>query len=219
MPIYLKFAIIIIASYTIGNINFAILISKFKKKDIRNQGSGNPGTMNMTRTFGAKIGILTMILDMLKGVVSAMLGYFLLQHNSLQAVGLYTGGFSAIVGHIFPVIFKFKGGKGVATTLGVFLFAQPIYFWIFFAVGFINLLLFEFGSVASLFIVAGCVCIESFHNQGNLPVLLLLYTIFLLIWWAHRQNIYKLLIGKENKVKLIKKKQYTNYKKNIKKAE
>ena len=216
MPVFLKCIIIVIVCYAIGNFNFAIFISKLKNKDIRNQGSGNPGTMNMTRTFGVKIGILTMALDMLKGVVSALIGYFLLKSNSLAITGLYIGGLCAVIGHIFPALYKFKGGKGVATTLGVFLVAEPVFFWIFFVVGLAYLLLFEFGSVASLFIIAGCVCIESYKNQGNLAVLILLYVIFLLIWWAHRQNIYKLLIGKENRVKLIKKKQYNNYKKQIK---
>lgn len=212
MPIFVKFIIIVLAGYLIGNVNFAIIISKFKKSDIRTHGSGNPGTMNMTRTFGVKVGIAVMALDMLKGVVSALIGFWLLKENSLASVGLFTGGLSAIVGHIYPIIYKFKGGKGIATTLGVFLVCEPVLFWVFMLIGLIYLLIFEFGSVSSLFIVAGCVCLEAIKFKGNQTILLLLYAIFLLTWWAHRTNIYKLLIGKENKVKLIKRNQVKKYK-------
>ena len=153
-----------------------------------------------------------MALDMLKGVVSALIGFYLLKDNMLASTGLFAGGLSAVVGHIFPVLYKFKGGKGIATTLGVFLVCEPVLIWVFLLIGLMYLLIFEFGSVASLFIVAGCVCLEAIQFKGNLPVLILLYAIFLLTWWAHRTNIYKLLIGKENKVKLIKRKQVKKYK-------
>ena len=212
MPLIVKFIIVILAGYLIGNVNFSIIISKLKKSDIRSHGSGNPGTMNMTRTFGVKIGVLIMALDMLKGVLSALIGFWLLKNNSLASVGLFTGGLSAIIGHIYPVLYNFKGGKGIATTLGVFLVSEPILFWLFMLIGFIYLLIFEFGSVSSLFIVAGCVCLEAVRFKGNQAILLLLYAIFLVTWWAHRTNIYKLLIGKENKVKLIKRKQVKKYK-------
>ena len=212
MPVFVKFIILILVCYFIGNVNFSILISKLKKSDIRLHGSGNPGTMNMTRTFGFKIGILVLALDMLKGVVSALIGFYLLKENSLEFTGLFVGGFSAVVGHIFPVLYKFKGGKGIATTLGVFLVCEPVLFWVFLLAGLMYLLIFEFGSVASLFIVAGCVCLEAIRFKGNLQILLLLYSLFLLTWWAHRTNIYKLLIGTENKVKLIKRKQVKKYK-------
>ena len=212
MPVFVKFIILILVCYFIGNVNFSILISKLKKSDSRLHGSGNPGTMNMTRTFGFKIGILVLALDMLKGVVSALIGFYLLKENSLEFTGLFVGGFSAVVGHIFPVLYKFKGGKGIATTLGVFLVCEPVLFWVFLLAGLMYLLIFEFGSVASLFIVAGCVCLEAIRFKGNLQILLLLYSLFLLTWWAHRTNIYKLLIGTENKVKLIKRKQVKKYK-------
>ena len=119
MPVFVKFIIVVLVGYFIGNINFAIIISKFKKNDIRTHGSGNPGTMNMTRTFGVKVGIVVMALDMLKGVLSALLGYWLLKENSLSTIGLFTGGLSAVVGHIYPIIYKFTGGKGNDNTVGI----------------------------------------------------------------------------------------------------
>jgi glycerol-3-phosphate acyltransferase PlsY len=118
--IVLYYALLIIGSYFIGNISFAIIISKKKNGDITKVGSGNPGTMNMLRTYGFKLGFLTLVLDTLKGAIPSLIGLLI-----FGKVGLYTAGLSAILGHIFPVVRKFKGGKGIACTLGVFLVADP----------------------------------------------------------------------------------------------
>ncbi len=198
-----KICLVVIVCYFIGNINFSILFSKFiLKKDIRSQGSGNPGTMNMIRTFGTKTGVGILALDMLKGVVSALIGMWVLGNPSY--IGLFIGGLSAIVGHVYPVFYKFKGGKGIATTLGVFLVVEPLWFLLFFAIGIIWILFFEIGSIGTLFIVSAMIIFESVRFAGNIVILCLLFAMFLITWYAHKSNIYKLLIGKENRVKLIK---------------
>ena len=153
--VILEYALLILFSYFIGNISWARIISRKNNGDITKSGSGNPGTMNMLRTYGAKNAVLTLVLDMLKGVIPALAGKLLFRYVGLnEDIGLYVAGFSAIFGHMFPVIYKFKGGKGVATSLGVFMVANPLWLIVAFIGGFIYVWFFDYGSVASLFIVA-----------------------------------------------------------------
>lgn len=105
------------ASYFLGGINFAIIISKKKfGKDIRDFGSGNPGMTNMMRTFGKKVGLLTFAGDVGKSVVSCIIGYIF-----LGRLGAFIGGLFCMVGHMFPAKYKFKGGKGVSCAIGAIL--------------------------------------------------------------------------------------------------
>ncbi len=203
----LKWILLIIGSYFIGNISFARLLSKLKKQDITKSGSGNPGTMNMLRTYGIAYGLLTLALDLIKGVIPAMAGKLLFGWNTEMAtIGLLVGGLCVVVGHIYPVLYKFKGGKGVACALGVFLVANPIWVVIFLAVDIVYLWFFNYGSVGSLMMVSALVVMESIkpQNNTNLTINLLLFGIFGLIWFAHRSNILRLLLGTENKVNLQK---------------
>ncbi len=204
MSIVLKYILLVVGSYLIGNISFARLIGRFKKVDITKQGSGNPGTMNMIRNQGVVLGILTLVLDMLKGAIPATVGYFLFGGAGdvpQSMIGVYAAGLAVVIGHIYPVFYKFKGGKGVACVLGVFAVANPLAFGIVFAIDLIYLLIFDYGSVFSFIIVTVVTVIEAMRptHQGNLPVSILLFAIFFLIWFAHRQNIFRLLLGKENK--------------------
>lgn len=203
----LKWILLIIGSYLIGNISFARLLSKLKKQDITKSGSGNPGTMNMLRTYGIAYGLLTLALDLVKGVIPALVGKLLFGWNTEMAtIGLLVGGLCVVVGHIYPVLYKFKGGKGVACVLGVFLVANPIWVVIFLAVDIVYLWFFNYGSVGSLMMVSALVVMESIkpQNNTNLTINLLLFGIFGLIWFAHRSNILRLLLGTENKVNLQK---------------
>ena len=200
----LKYVLLVIGSYLIGNISFARIISKLNHKDITKSGSGNPGSMNMLRSYGFKFGILTLILDTLKGAIPALVGSLIFSGNP---IGIYVAGVSVILGHIYPVFYKFKGGKGIACTLGVFLVADPLWFLVFFALAFLYLLIFDYGSIASLFVVSALIIIEGakaskMPYETSLPVCILLFTIFVLTWFAHRTNIKRLLIGKENKANL-----------------
>ena len=151
-----QFLLLAIGSYLIGNINFAIIISKFKKRDIRTLGSGNPGTLNMSRNFGLKIGVLTLLLDIVKGVVPTLVGYLLYNDNyfinttlSIEQVAKVGCGFFAVLGHVFPVFMKFKGGKGIATTIGVFAVCNPIIAIISGALAIIFILFTEIGAMGS----------------------------------------------------------------------
>lgn len=209
----LEYIAIAIFAYFVGNISWARIFSKKQKEDITTKGSGNPGTMNMLRNFGVKLALLTLLLDMLKGVVASLAGMLLFKYTGLNSdIGIYFAGLFAIIGHMFPVIYKFKGGKGVATSLGVFMVANPLWLIVAFVVGFLYVWFFDYGSVASLFIVASMSIIQGYKNiqiyENDLTTLLfvniLIFAIFVTIWIAHRQNIVRLLVGKENKANLQK---------------
>ena len=117
---------VITAAYLLGSLNFAIIISaKQYKQDIRNFGSNNAGMTNMMRTYGRKAAALTLIGDALKAVVSCVIGYVV-----LGQFGAYMAGLFCIVGHIFPLYYKFKGGKGVVTAGVTILMCNPLVFLI-----------------------------------------------------------------------------------------
>jgi glycerol-3-phosphate acyltransferase PlsY len=116
----MKYILLTIISYFIGNISFAYILGKiFAKKDVREYGSGNAGATNAFRTFGKKVGALVFLGDVLKGVSAVLLGRYLGGQT-----GAYIAGAFVIIGHNWPVLLSFKGGKGVATTIGVMLFVN-----------------------------------------------------------------------------------------------
>lgn len=203
----------VLASYFFGNISVARIISKIKKGDITKVGSGNPGSTNMLRAYGAKLGFLTLLLDIIKGVLPALMGYLtfmFVNDGNFMLVGLYACGLGAVVGHMFPVCYKFKGGKGVATTLGVFAVADPLIMLFVFVGAFIYVIFFEYVSVASLLLVTAMAIVEVYKIPEGLPsgvsltIRVLIFVLFTLVWFAHRQNIQRLLVGKENKANLKK---------------
>lgn len=215
-----SFLLLAIVSYLIGNVNFARIISKAKNKDITKMGSGNPGTMNMSRQFGLKTGLLTMLLDILKGAIPSLFAviafrdmYFGDSTLRVSECALLIAGFCAVLGHVFPVIYKFKGGKGIATTIGVFLVAEWYITLIFATLAIIYILITEMGSMGSFIATtpSAIACMIRFYNLGfkNEPTfdygliffvvsMLLVVGIILLTWYAHRANIKRLLAGEEH---------------------
>lgn len=210
ISLILTFSLIVIVSYFIGNISFARLLTRKKENDITKLGSGNPGTMNMTRNFGVKLGLITLILDMLKAIIPCVISYIIavkLFPELSSNLFVYTAGFSVVIGHMFPVCYKFKGGKGIACTLGIFAVSLPIYYILAFLVlGIIILLLFKIGSLTSLTLVTG-LSVVGIIFSGHFVEIILISVIYLLLIFAHRTNIVKLFTGKENKVNLFKKKE------------
>lgn len=199
----------LICSYFIGNVNFSVIISnQFLKRDIRSFQSNNPGTMNMIRNFGLKWGGLILMLDIAKGAVPALLGLLLLGDSfSHPYVALYACGFAAVVGHCFPVIYNFKGGKGVASTMGVFFVANPLVSTIVFICCAVYLAVFEYGAMMSFMFVTVMIIWQSLQivNSSNLTICLFMFAYYFLMWYVHRANIYRLLLGRENQTKLLKK--------------
>lgn len=191
---YLFIALLMLASYMFANINFAIIISKLKRKDIRASGSGNPGTLNMLRTFGFFWAILNMFLEILKGAIPALVGYIF-----YGDVGLYLCGVSAVIGHIYPIAFKFKGGKGVACTCGMFFVANWWVTLIVVAVCFTFVTITSIGSVGTLGFVLIMTVLEAFMiDPSNWICYILLGFNIALVFFAHRKNILRLLNGQEN---------------------
>ena len=212
MIIALKLVLLAIFSYLLGSFNFARLISKRKNADITKMGSGNPGTMNMLRNLGLKAGALTLLCDALKGAVPALVGFLIFGGAAgagMQYVGLYVGGLAVVLGHNFPIFYKFKGGKGVACMLGVFLVARPLETLIVVVGVFIYLCIFDYASFGSFILITAMTIMEAIRVTAAgyafeiaLVIKCLLFVLFFLCWFMHRQNIFRLLVGKENKINL-----------------
>lgn len=210
----LKFVLLFIGAYFIGNFSFARILSARQKRDITKMGSGNPGTMNMLRNFGFKTGALTLVLDALKGALPSLVGFLIFGGTAgggMAYLGLYIGGFGAILGHNFPVVYKFKGGKGVACMLGIFLVARPIETLIVVVGVFVYLCIFDYASFGSFLLITAMTIMEAIriNIMGyafgiDLALKLILFVMFFLCFFMHRQNILRLLRGKENKVNLRK---------------
>ncbi len=196
--------LIILLSYLTGNISVSRFIAQSQHQDITKLGSGNPGSTNVLRNYGLKMGILNLSLDILKGVIPCLV-VWLVFHN---IVYLYIAGVSVMLGHMFPVVFKFKGGKGIATMLGVFAVANPVATAIVIACAAVCWLIFQYGSLSSFLCVTVLTVVEGLNaktldNPQRTIVSLLLLAIFAFTWWAHRANIKRLILGKESKVDLI----------------
>ena len=192
--------LLIIFGYLLGSTPFGYLISKAKGIDIRKVGSGNIGGTNVIRAFGIKWGLLVVVLDILKAVIPVYLAIRILPLDwQIASVAI-----TPVLGHIFPVWLKFKGGKGVATTLGVlFVLLGWKIFLILITVWLLVLFVFQIMSftnllMASLFPMVFWLSFESLAYY--------IFSIFLviLIWWAHRENLQRIKEEKEPKFKFKK---------------
>lgn len=218
----IKIISLIVGSYFFGNINMALIISKLKKQDVRDIGSGNPGTMNMLRNFGIKLGAVTLSLDILKGVVPCLVGWFIvgdLGFNDFR-LGIHIAGLAVIVGHIFPVFLGFKGGKGIASSIGVCFVAQPIVTLITLALGIAFIFITKMGSITSFLIISIPLGLEGLrmsqsHYDGALASCILVFALFSLTLFAHRSNVKKLFIGTERATVLVGKNKSANQAKEI----
>ena len=205
---YLAFGATVIAGYLLGSINLAVIVSKlFMGKDVRSMGSGNAGTTNMLRNFGWLPAIITFLWDLLKGFIAVLLGRWFLA--PFMAYGGFVGGFAALAGHTWPVFFGFKGGKGVATALGIVLAIDPISFIIIALIGFPIAGISGFVSLGS--IISGIlypICLSLLRLwQGRFDPLdsLLSCVIALVLILNHRSNIKRLLSGTEKRFSPTKK--------------
>ena len=202
---YLYYSILAIVCYFVGNITWARAVAKSKHDDITKHGSGNPGTLNVWRSFGFWSGVLTFTLDMVKGLVCALAGYLIFKYCGLNAeIALYVGGFACVLGHIFPVLFKFKGGKGIATSIGVFFVANWWVTLICFVVMIVSMLFIKYASICTLLEILVLSVVEiCLVNPANWVNYILIAGILCLVLYAHRANIKRLFMGKENKTELL----------------
>ncbi len=208
---YLSIAVIICA-YLLGSINFAVIFTNaFTKKDVRDFGSGNAGTTNVMRSAGFLPGALTFLCDALKGFVACFAGkmvfdLILTQVNSqiFEPInGAYICGVACMLGHVFPLFFGFKGGKGVATSVGIFAVCNPIAIVIGLAVFALFTLLTKYVSLSSLIATVVVVTLSIVFKVDNgfvLPQIILSVSMGLIIILKHKDNIKRLLNGTENRV-------------------
>mgnify|MGYP001011968774 CR=1 FL=1 len=192
----MKHILIAIISYFIGDISFAYILGKvFTKKDVRDYGSGNAGATNALRAFGKKVGAMVFAGDVLKGVVAVLFGrYFLGQ------TGAYIAGAFVIIGHNWPILLNYKGGKGVATTIGVMLFVNFQLTLICVIVGVIIIVITRTVSLGSILgMVAAPLVAVVFIRP--LTIELFVFTIFVagMSIYRHKENIKRLMKGNENK--------------------
>ena len=187
-----------VLAYAIGSISSAIVVSRlFGLKDPRQVGSGNPGATNILRYGGKRAAIITLLGDILKGVIPVIIARLLTDDVWVLALVMLL----AFLGHLYPVFHGFKGGKGVATAFGVLTALQPwigvalIATWLAVAV------IFRYSSLAAIV----CALLTPFYVWWLLPGAPFLYAVLLmtaLLLWRHRSNVEKLLAGKEGKIKI-----------------
>ncbi len=188
--------VLLITAYLLGSIPTGLLLAKAAGVDIRSSGSGNIGATNVYRTLGRTVGILTLVGDCLKGALPVVAaGYLGMSAAWIAAVGL-----AAFLGHVYTIFLGFKGGKGVATALGVFLAVSPI------AVGAAVLIFIavvwkwryiSLGSISAAVAMPGMVAV--FDSRPAIVVMTAI--VALLVVWKHRENINRLKEGTESKFK------------------
>lgn len=216
----IKYILIAVIAYLLGSLNFSIILSEVvKKKDIRDSGSGNAGATNMLRTYGKKAAVGTMIGDILKVALGIIIAFAILDvpmkyifsnpadAAEIQRVMLYKefAGLFCVLGHIFPLYFKFKGGKGVAACTGMVIIVDWRIALILFVIFIGVILISKWISLGSIVIaLLYPVLIFAFYKNFILAAVALLFTAIVIV--AHRENIKRLAKSTENKISFKNKK-------------
>jgi len=188
--------ILVFASYLLGAVPFGLLIGKLAGKDVRKEGSKNIGATNVSRLLGKKLGLATLVCDCLKGFLPMWLAANVVKGEPNAELVVALCGIAAVIGHMFPVYLGFKGGKGVATGLGVFLFLSPLAIGISLGVFIAAVALSGYVSVGSLSASALMVIWLWLLGQPGMT-LITAAIVAALIWLKHHENIGRLLRGEE----------------------
>jgi glycerol-3-phosphate acyltransferase PlsY len=190
----MDYLIVIVISYFLGSIPFGLILTKlFLKKDIREIGSGNIGATNVLRSGNKLIGYLTLVLDILKAIIPVI--YIKFNHPEL----IYISSLSVFLGHVFPLWLKFKGGKGVATYVGILFSLNLIFGFIFCISWLLTFFLSKYSSLSSL-IASLIVPVYLFLVNGEKIFFYII--LFVLIFYTHRENIKRLKNKEESKSKI-----------------
>ena len=221
-----QFVLLAVVGYFIGCFNFAHLIAKLKKKDVSKMGSGNPGAMNMTREFGVIIGFLTFFLDAFKGGIPAVIVYHLYggavfagTDFAVGYLGAFVIGAFVVLGHIYPVTLKFKGGKGISSGIGLFWLTLAIEnpWSLLIGLAVVATLPFiiswtKIGSLWSLSYLAGfgiwqnvqLLMMYETYNAYFAASMIFVCFVVLISWVAHHKNLRCLFSGEEHETVMIK---------------
>lgn len=205
----MKELLLIIFAYLIGSIPTALLVSKrFFGIDIRDYGSGNMGATNTFRVLGSRYGTMVMVIDILKGMAAVMLYNllpFYLNHD-LERTNLMLGlGLAAVAGHIFPVFAGFRGGKGVATLLGMVLAIQPVIAISCIGIFAVVLYLTRYVSLSSILAaIALPICVLWIWNENEVLYRVFALIVAILVVLTHQKNIGRILRGVESRIPILK---------------
>ncbi len=212
--IVLKYALAIIIGYLLGNISCAnIMAHIIAKKDIRTLGSGNAGATNILRNFGLKYAVPVFFGDAIKAAGAALLGCliigkgfegFSLLHGFTEPY-IFIGGVAAILGHNFPVFMGFKGGKGVACSLGLLVLMNPILGVVFIILAALaNIFIKLYSLVSMSTMLASAIVFSIFDANNEVIQIIVLWFMFALMVFMHRENLVRLFKGEEKKVDIFK---------------
>jgi glycerol-3-phosphate acyltransferase PlsY len=186
-----------VLAYLIGSFSSAYVVGRvFKKIDIRNHGSGNAGATNALRIMGSKLGVLTFFMDFAKGIVAVLVG---------TGLGGYTGGMIAalfaVLGHNWPIFFKFKGGKGIATTIAAMAMLQFPITLLSVVVGVLTAAISRYVSLGSLVFLTVLFALSfTGMSDGGSIVSIITFVLMVLGYYRHKGNIKRLIEGTENKI-------------------
>ena len=185
---------IVVISYLLGSIPFGLILTKFfLNKDIREIGSGNIGATNALRTGNKKLGLITLILDILKGMFPVL-------YTSLYFTDfIFISSICVFLGHVFPVWIKFKGGKGVATYIGILFAINFTYAFVFILIWLFVFLIYKYSSLSSLIGSASIPLYVLIFNNQNL---IFFFIMLILIFYTHRDNVKRLKNKAETKTKI-----------------
>ena len=195
----MKYILVILISYTIGCFSSAYIIGKlFENIDIRDYGSGNVGATNALRVMGAKLGAFTFVLDILKGIVAVLLGNYL-----LGDIGALLGGLFAVVGHDWPIFIGFKGGKGIATSIGSLLVLYGPIIFIPIAITLIIIAISKYVSLGSIsFLILTPITYLILGRPFQKGYLLISVVLAVIGIIRHKENIKRLIKNEENRLNL-----------------
>ena len=203
-----SFVLTALVAYVLGSFNFALILSKkMYGEDIRNYGSKNAGTTNMMRTYGKKAALYTILGDIGKGIVSVIAGSFIL---GAAHAGGYIAGLFCVIGHVFPLFYGFKGGKGVATAAAVILMVDPLVCLVVLGVFILAVVLTRFVSLGSCLGAALFPFLTYHHMVGTIPgggiAFLCAFLMAILVICKHHTNLKRLANGTESKFSFKKSK-------------
>ena len=194
-----------IVGYLLGNINGAVVISKFlAKEDVRKKGSGNAGLTNYIRNYGAASSVLVILIDVLKAVLACLLGRVLLGGYGYPQDGVALGALGVILGHDFPVLLDFKGGKGILSGVTVAMMLDWRLGLVVFGLFVLAYGITQYVSLGSVLAAGSFGFLYAVVHWGEWFPILVGFVLSFLIVWMHRANIERLMKGEERKTNLFK---------------
>ena len=202
--VFLVFLVAIVA-YLLGNINGAVVISKFlAKEDVRKKGSGNAGLTNYIRNYGAGSSVLVIAIDVLKAVLACLLGGWLLGNYGYYDEGVALGALGVILGHDFPALLDFKGGKGILSGVTVALMMDWRLGLLVFGIFIVAYAMTGYVSLGSVLSAGSFGFLYAVFHWGSWFPIIVGFVLSFLIVWMHRANIERLMKGEERKTNLFK---------------